>query len=193
MVGIKAFELWAPQGNEVAVVGWVNAGMLQLLDQTVSGIGCEAHIHGEELLIKDRGAQESGQLLFFDGIARKNQSVPESGKDKTSDATFEGLKESDFAFGEVESDVRLANLNAVLGRDGINSLAVELKSIKSRENLTRSGTGPGQIGGNCARGWRKESDQQKECHERRAEPHNTSVVTFGISEQGHAKTIHGEA
>ena len=155
VVGIEAFELRAPQGNEVAVAGRSNTGMLQLIEQTLGGVGCKAHIHGEELLIEDRGAEESGQLLLFDGIARKRQGVPQPGKDKTSDAAFEWLEKSDFAFGKVESDVRLANLNAVFGRDGINRLAVELKSIKSSENLARGARGAGRIGGKCARGWRK--------------------------------------
>lgn len=75
--------------------------------------------------------------------------MPESGKDKTGDAALEGLKESDFAFSEVESDIRLANLNAVLGRDGINSVAVELKGIQSSENFPGRTRCAGRIRDKC--------------------------------------------
>ncbi len=103
-------------------------------------------------MIEDRRTEEPRQLLLFDGIARKNQSVPEAGEDKTSDAALEGLKESNLAFGEIESDVRLADLNAVLRRDGIDRLAVELKGIESSKNLARGGTGGRRIGGSCLQG-----------------------------------------
>ena len=129
--------------KSLSVVG-ANAGVLQLIEQSLRGVTRKTDIHREELLIEDRSTEEPRQLLFFDGIARKNQNVPEAGEDKTSDAAFEGLKESNLAFGEIESDVRLPDLNAVLRRDGIDRLAVELKGIESCENLARGGTGAGE-------------------------------------------------
>ena len=116
MIGIELLDLRAPKSNEVVVGGGSNAGVLQLIEQSLRGVTRETDIHREELLIEDRRAEEPRQLLLFDGIARKNQSVPEAGEDKTSDAALEGLKESNLAFGEIESDVRLLDLNAVLRR-----------------------------------------------------------------------------
>src|SRR5262249_34590699 len=145
-IGIELLGLRTSQGNEVVVGGRGNAGVLQLIEQSLGGVTRKTDIHREELLIEDRRTEEPHQLLLFDGITRKNQSVPEAGEDKTSDAALEGLKESNLAFGEIESDVRLADLNAVLRRDGIDRLAVDLKGIESCKNLARGGTGGRRIG-----------------------------------------------
>src|SRR4029077_18922529 len=152
VIGIELLDLRAPQGKEIVVGGGGNAGVLQLIEQSLRGVTRKTDIHREELLIEDRRTEEPRQLLLFDGIARKNQSVPEAGEDKTSDAALEGLKESNLAFGEIESDVRLADLNAILRSDGIDRLAVQVKGLESRKSLASRGTGGRRIGGSCLPG-----------------------------------------
>jgi hypothetical protein len=180
VVRIEVFELRAPRGNEVVVRGGGDTGVLELIEESLRRVGRKADIRGNELLVEDGRAEEARQLLFFDGIARKDQGVSESGEDKTSDSALERLKEGNLAIGEIESDVRLADLNVVPGRDGIDRLAVELQGIESSENLARGGTCAGRSGGSCSRSWWKERNQQKKENERGTEPHNTSVVTFGM-------------
>ncbi len=102
-----------------------------------------------KLLVEDRSAEKARQLLFLDGIARENQDVTETRENKSGDAAFEGLKESEFSLGEIKSDVRLADLDAILGGDRVDSLTVEAKGIESGKSLAWGGISAKRIGRSC--------------------------------------------
>ena len=161
VVWIETFEGNLPGGEQGGIGRGSNFGALELGKQVLGSVVGEAEIAGVELLIENRSAKETGELLFFDGIARKREGVTDAGKNKAGDAALKRLEKSEFSLGEVQGDVGLVDFDAVLGGDGVDGLRIETKRIQGGDNIA------GRV-----RGGYPEGKKEKEQYEEGAKPHN---------------------
>lgn len=172
MIRIETLERSLPGGEEGSVRRGSDVRALELGKQILRGVVGESKISREELLIQDGSAQKAGKLLFFRGIARKRECMPQPRKNETGNATFVGLKEDKLSLGEVQGNVGLMYLDAILGGNNVDRLRIEAKGVEGCQSIARRVSGP------------RRQRKKKEKYEDGAKPHEESVVIFGIREQG---------
>lgn len=112
-------------------------------EEIAGGVIGKANIGGDELLIKDRRAEEAGHLLLFRRIVRKGKNMTEARKNKSGDATFERGIEGKTAFLKGEDDIAMTDFDAILGRDGVNVLRIRGERVEGSEKFTGRRPGGG--------------------------------------------------
>ena len=178
---IEARDLGKPEVGERRVEGGLKAGTVQLRVEVLGRVVGETDVDGNELLVENGRAEKAGHLLLFDGIPRESKGVAESGEDHAGDAAVKRLVKGELSLFEGEDDVRLTELNAVRGGDGVNLMRVEAEGVESRQKIARRRAGCRTRGGQV----------EKTSKEGQDGTHTRSVVTFGMREQGEERARNG--
>ncbi len=171
--GIKARDIGFPGDNKSGIGRRLEAGALELCEEIASGVIGKADISGDELLVKDGCAEETRHLLLFRRIVRNRKGVTQAGENDSGDAALEGSVESETAFLKREDSIAMADLDAIIGRDGVDVLRIRGECIEGSKNFTGR-----KIGREASNRPRKEKKKRGG-----KESHKTSVVIFGMKEQ----------
>ncbi len=110
--------------------------MFELGEQGICCVIRKANVPGHELLIQDRSAKETRELLFVEGVVRVNQRVAQAGKDKSGDVTLKRFEKRQLAFGEGKHRVALAELDIVIGRNRVDRLVLKSQRIERSEHFS---------------------------------------------------------
>jgi hypothetical protein len=130
-----------------------------LREEVLGGVVGETKIARKKLLVENGSAKETGELLFFRGIAGESEGMTNTREDEAGDATLERLKKSKFSIREVKGNVGLMNFDAIFGGDEVDGLRVEAKGVKREKRIA---------GGVCG-GYEWKQGQEK--NEDGAKPH----------------------
>ncbi len=155
----------------------MEAGAPELSEEIVRGVIGKADVGGNELLVQDGCSEETRHLLFFRGIARNGKGVTQAREDNSGDTAFEWSVESEAAFLKSEDNIAMADFDAVIGRDGVDVLRIRGECIERGEKFAGR-----EISGGA-------SDRPRKQEKKRGgkESHQTSVVIFGMEEQGRGR------
>ena len=178
MGGIEASEVCTPERSELFVHGRRQAGALEFAEKLLFRAVRESHVGGEKLLVENGRPEESRDLLFFHRVARQRHHMPDTGKNEAGDAAFKGLEEGDLPVLEGQHGVGFPEFDAVLGGNRVDVLRIDRQGIEGRKELAR-----GRI--RCAADRREKNPEN---HQEETKPHEKSVDTFGMGEQGGRRT-----
>jgi hypothetical protein len=108
-----------------------------------------------------------------------SERVPNAGKDKAGDVPFERLVKGQLAALQSDDHIAGVKFDSIGPGNRVNLVGIEPQGVESDEGVSRRGWGCG----------RSEAKTQKEETHGQAEPHTTSVVTFGMKGQGECESF----
>ena len=135
--GIETFKLGAPGCSEFIIRRRVDAFPLELTEEILGRLVGKPEIAGKKLLIKDGGAQESCDLLFFDRVTRYGQDMTHTRENETCNLPLKRLEKSQLAIREGNDGVGFVQFNAVFRSDGIDRLVVDAEGVQTCQSLSR--------------------------------------------------------
>jgi hypothetical protein len=100
--------------------------------------------------------------------------VPNPGKDETGDAALKRLEEGDFPVLKSQHGISFPKLHPVLGGNRVDVLRIDRQGIESGEKFARRRI-------RCVANGREKKPKN---HQEESKPHEKSVDTFGMREQG---------
>lgn len=95
---------------------------MELCQEVLGGVIGETHVGGNELLVQHGSPEETRQLLFFRGIARKRKSVTQAREDKAGDAALKGSIECEAPRLKSEGDIAMTDFDVVWSGDRVDVL-----------------------------------------------------------------------
>src|SRR6202012_2328379 len=102
-----------PTNGELGVLDRLDAGAAEFAEEFGGGVVGEAKIEIGEGFVENRGPEEAGHLLLFDGVVRSGDDVTAAGENGAGHLAFVRREEGELAGFEGEVAGAAAKLDAV--------------------------------------------------------------------------------
>ncbi len=175
VVLIDAGERRLPLGQESRIRLWRETSFAKLKEQLIGRSICEAKVGAAECFVENRRPEKAAHLLLFDGITRRGKHMAAAGENRSGDASMERREEGEGPFFQRNDRIAAAKLDALFRYETIDLGRIDSQPIDGVVQFVRRLLG------------RKNSCRHEQTPQREnsgPNPHASSVVRFGMGEQG---------